>query len=632
MTENSLDRKLRAIFSADVKGYSRLMGEDEEHTIKTITAYRETISGLITKHKGRVVDSPGDNILAEFSSAFNAVSSAIEIQETLKNKNADLPDNRKMEFRIGINLGDIIQEGDRIYGDGVNVAARIEGLADPGGVCISRSVYDQVKKKLTNLGYEYIGAHDVKNISEPVRVYKILMDPEAAGKVIGEKRFLGRISRKVAITAILALAIVAGGLISYYIYLHQSGRIEPASIENMAYPLPDLPSIAVLPFDNMSGDPQQDHFSDGITEQIIASLSKVPYIFVIARNSTFTYKGKPVKVNQVAEELGVRYVLEGSVQRFKDKVRITAQLIDAIAGHHIWAEKYDRELKDIFALQDDIAMKIMAALQVKLSAADLGRLFSTKTTNIKAYEKFLKAVEHIWRRTEGDILQARKLAKKAIALDPKYNAPYLLLAATHLDDVWFYRTKSRTKSLQTAEQLIQKAIDLSGQDAFTHRMLGSVYILSREYDKAVAECQKAVDLDPNSAQANFYFGMALRYAGRFDEAIPVLQKAIRLNPVTPINYMNNLAWAYAFSEQYEKAIPLWNRTLERNPDYLFAYLGLTVAYQLSGNEVLAREAAAEVMRIKPNFSIAMVKKGGTTKSVNRKRLMDAFRMAGIPEK
>jgi adenylate cyclase len=436
---------------------------------------------------------------------------------------------------------------------------------------------------------------------------------------------------KLALAAVVFVIIGAIGVTLWNTYFRPPS-VEVASVEKMAYPLPDLPSIAVLPFDNMSGDPQQDHFSDGITEQIIASLSKVPYLFVIARNSTFTYKGKPVKVNQVAEELGVRYVLEGSVQRSNDQVRITAQLIDAIAGHHIWAEKYDRQIKDIFALQDDIAMKIMAALQVELSAADMGRLSSIKTTNIKAYEKFLKGWEHIWRRTEGDTLQARKLAKEAIALDPKYSAPYRLLAATHLDDVWFYRTKSRTKSLQTAEQLIQKAIDLSGQDASTHRVLGSVYILRKEYDKAVAECQKAIDLDPNSAQANFTFGMALRFAGRFDEAILVLQKAIRLNPVTPINYMNNLAWAYAFSEQYEKAIPLWNRTIERNPDYLFAYMGLTMAYQLSGNAALAREAAAEVMRIKPNFSIAMVEKGAKTKNVNRKRLMDAFRMAGIPEK
>ncbi len=631
MPTQDFKRKLTAILSADVKGYSLLMADDEIATIQTITSYREIMKTLIEQHKGRVVDSPGDNLLAEFQSVVDAVQCAVEIQKELKVKNDELPSERRMNFRIGVNLGDVVQDGERIYGDGVNIAARVEGLADPGGVAIAGTAFDNIRNKL-DYGYQFSGEHTVKNIDSPVRLYKVLTKPEYAGKVIGEKRFLGRISRKVAITAILALAIVAGGMISYYIYLHQAGRIEPAVVENMAYPLPDLPSIAVLPFDNMSGDPQQDHFSDGITEQIIASLSKVPYLFVIARNSTFTYKGKPVKVNQVAEELGVRYVLEGSVQRSNDQVRITAQLIDAIAGHHIWAEKYDRELKDIFALQDDIAMKIMAALQVKLSAADMGRLSSIKTTNIKAYEKYLKGWEHIWRRTEGDTLQARKLAKEAIALDPTYSAPYRLLASTHLDDVWFYRTKSRTKSLQTAEQLIQKAIDLSGQDASTHRALGGVYILRREYDKAVAECQKAIDLDPNSAQANFTFGVALRYAGCFDEAIIVLQKAIRLNPVTPINYLNNLAWAYTFSEQYEKAIPLWNRTLERNPDYLFAYMGLTLAYQLSGNAALAREAAAEVMRIKPKLSIAMIEKGGKTKNVNRKRMMDAFRMAGIPEK
>ena len=298
MTEDSLDRKLKAIFSADVKGYSRLMGEDEEHTVKTITAYRETISGLIFKHKGRVVDSPGDNILAEFASALNAVNSAIEIQDTLKEKNADLPDNRKMEFRIGINLGDIIHEGDRIYGDGVNVAARIEGLADPGDVYISRNIYDQVKKKLTNFGYEYIGAHDVKNISEPVRVYKILTEPEYAGKVIGEE-IPKPVWPRTAIIALVVLAVVACSLAIWNFYVRRPS-IETASVEKMAFPLPEKPSIAVLPFDNLSGDPKQDYFSDGITESIITTLSNLSNLFVIARNSTFTYKGKPVKVQQVA--------------------------------------------------------------------------------------------------------------------------------------------------------------------------------------------------------------------------------------------------------------------------------------------------------------------------------------------
>ncbi|NIA02782.1 MAG: guanylyl cyclase, partial [Planctomycetia bacterium] len=341
MTDHSLDRKLKAIFSADVKGYSRLMGEDEEYTVKTITAYRETISDLIAKHKGRVVDSPGDNILAEFASALNAVNSAIEIQEKLKEKNADLPDNRKMEFRIGINLGDIIHEGDRIYGDGVNVAARIEGLADSGGVCISRSIYDQVKKKLTNWGYEYIGAHDVKNISEPVRVYKVLMEPEYAGKVIGEETPKPAWPMT-ATAALVTLGILACAFAVWNFYIHIPS-IEPVFVEKMAFSLPDKPSIAVLPFVNMSGDPKQEYFSDGITESIITALSNVSNLFVIARSSTFTYKGKPVKVQQVAQELGVRYVLEGSVQRFGDRVRVTAQLNDALKGHHLWAEKYDHK-------------------------------------------------------------------------------------------------------------------------------------------------------------------------------------------------------------------------------------------------------------------------------------------------
>jgi adenylate cyclase len=420
-------------------------------------------------------------------------------------------------------------------------------------------------------------------------------------------------------------------LAGWYLYIEQAKRIEPASVENMAYPLPDKPSIAVLPFDNLTGDPKQEYFSDGISEHIITSLSKVPYVFVIARNSTFAYKNKFVKVQQIAEELGVRYVLEGSVQRSDDRVRITAQLIDATAGYHLWADSYDREITDIFILQDEIAMKIMAELQVELTVKELGRLSATKTKNLKAYEKFLMGSEHFWRRTEGDSQQARKLAQEAISLDPEYGAAYQLLARTHMDDVWFYRTKSAAKSLETAEHLIQKSIELSGQDSTTHQLLGSVYYIRRQYDKAIAECQKAVALSPNSAEANLFYGAALRWAGRFDEAIPVFKKAIRLNPVTPLNYLNHLAWVYAFSEQYEKAILLWNRTIERNPDYFFAYLGLTLVYQLSGNELKAREAAAEVMRLKPNLTVSKLEKGPATKNIDRKRMMEAFRKAGIPE-
>jgi len=302
MATQDFKRKLTAILSADVKGYSRLMGEDELATIETLNKYRKIITTLVQNSRGRVVDSPGDNLLVEFASVIDAVQCAVEIQKELKDRNAELPKNRRMEFRIGINIGDVIHEKKRIYGDGVNIAARIESLADAGGVCISRSAFDQVKKKLS-LGYEYLGEYSVKNIDEPVRVYRVLMEPEDAGKVIGEKI---------------------------------------AETEKVFLPLPDKPSIAVLPFANMTGDPDQEYFSDGITEEIITNLSKVSKLFVIASNSAFTYKGKSVKVQQVGRELGVRYLLEGSVRKADKRLRIAAQLIDALTGHHLWTERYDR--------------------------------------------------------------------------------------------------------------------------------------------------------------------------------------------------------------------------------------------------------------------------------------------------
>jgi TolB-like protein/class 3 adenylate cyclase len=339
MATEDFKRKLTAILSADVKGYSRLMGEDEEATVRTITAHRKVITSVIQKYRGRVVDSPGDNILAEFVSVVDAVQSAVEIQEVVRAKNDELPEDRRMEFRIGINLGDVIQEGERIYGDGVNIAARVEGLAEPGGICISGSAYEQIENKLA-LGYDYIGEHTVKNIVKPIRVYKVPTGPETLQKVTEEKR-LAPGWQRAALAVVIAILVVAGGVAIWKSYRPPtSPPTEVASVEKMAFPLPDKPSIAVLPFNNLSGDPEQEYFSDGLTEEIITALSKVPEVFVIARNSVFTYKGKPVKVNQVAEELGVRYVLEGSVRKAGDDIRITAQLIDALSGHHLWAERY----------------------------------------------------------------------------------------------------------------------------------------------------------------------------------------------------------------------------------------------------------------------------------------------------
>ncbi len=367
MATKDFKRKLSAIFSADVAGYSRLMGQDEAATVSTIETYREVMSTLIKQHRGRVVDSPGDNLLAEFASVVDAVQCGVAVQNEFQARNAEIPENRIMEFRIGINLGDVIEEGDRIYGDGVNIAARLEALADPGGICISKTAFDHIETKLP-LGYEYLGDQTVKNIAKPVGAYRVLMEPRIT--VAGEKEKIVPFWRKKAILAggvALVVVVIVAVIWNFYF---RPPPMEVASVEKMAYPLPVEPSIAVLPFDNMSGDPDQEYLADGITENIIVALSNIHNMFVIARNSTFAYKGKAVKIQRVAEELGVRYVLEGSIQKTEDRVRITAQLIDAITGKHLWAERYDSDLKDLFALQDEITMKIITALRVKLTEGE----------------------------------------------------------------------------------------------------------------------------------------------------------------------------------------------------------------------------------------------------------------------
>jgi len=424
-SKQNTTRKLKAILSADVKGYSLLMADDEVHTIQTLKAYRSLMSDLIQQHSGRVVDNPGDNLLAEFSSAVDAVDCAVQIQKKLKKENVKFVKDRRLEFRIGINIGDVVQDGDRIYGSGVNVAARIEGLAEPGGVCVSRNAYDHIKDKL-KFGYEYLGDHEVKNIKDPVRVYKVLIDPEDAGKLLGEKP--GTAKKKRLLVVAVVAAIVVTSIIWYFIQSANKPEIEPASIEKMAYDLPEKPSIAVLPFVNMSGDPEQEYFSDGMTEDLITDLSKISDLFVIGRNSTFTYKGKPIKIRQVAEELGVRYVLEGSVRKVENTVRINAQLIDATTGGHLWSERFDEEMVNIFSLQDRITQKIAEALAVKLIIGEKETSPKRKTDSLEAYINFLKGWQHYRRFAPEEFLKAIPLFEKAIALDPNYWRAYSVLA------------------------------------------------------------------------------------------------------------------------------------------------------------------------------------------------------------
>ncbi len=627
MATEGFKRKLSAIFSADVEGYSRLMGEDELATIETLTTHKEIMRKLIRQYRGRVVDSIGDNLLAEFASVVDAVQCAVEVQQVLSSKNETLPENRRMEFRIGINLGDVVEEDESLYGDGVNVAARVESLAKGGGISLSGTAYDQLGKKLP-LGYEFIGEQSVKNIEKPVRVYRVLTEAGAAGKVIGVEKPKTKQLRWAAIGGVVVLILVAGALAIWNFYLRPP--FEPASEERMAFALPDKPSIAVLPFVNMSEEPKQEYFSDGLTEEIITALSKVPKLFVIARNSTFSYKGKSVKVNQVAEELGVRYVLEGSVRKAGDRVRITAQLIDALGGHHLWAERYDKDLKDIFALQDEITMKIVTSLQVSLTEGETARMQAKGTNSLEAYLLFLQG----WKETgsmnkDGNFL-GRQLAEKAISLDPKFALAYNLLATTYMNEVLLGLSEDPRVSLKKAMELTQKAIALDNSLSWPHALLGWIYTLMRQHDKGIAECEQAVNLEPNSAISYFYLSLAFKYAGRPKEALAMAKEAIRLNPIPPGFYYQNLTHLYCLTGQYEEAIAVGKEATRVEPNNFTVRAFLTVAYSLHGLEKEARIEAAEVLRINPTFRVDSWAKTIPFKSeAGRELTISALRNAGL---
>jgi adenylate cyclase len=565
MTNQEVKRKLTAILSADMKGYSRLMGEDEKGTVRALNEYREAMTGLIQHHHGRVVDAPGDNVLAEFGSVVDAIECAVEIQKELKARNAELSESRRMEFRIGVNLGDVIEEEGKIFGDGVNIAARLERLSEAGGVCISGTAFDQVENKL-RLGYEYLGEQTVKNIGKPVRVYRVLMETEA---------------------------------------IAQKG-LEVASKEKMAFPLPDVPSIAVLPFENMSGDLKQEFFSDGITENIITALSKVPRLFVISRQSTFFYKGKPVKIKQVAEELGVQYVLEGSVQREGSRVRITAQLIDALSGHHLWAERYDRDLKDLFTLQDEITMRILMAVRVKLTEGEISFAYSKYFSGKQGFDCFLKLMEaanYAGRVTIEDNIVARRLIEEAILMCPENPVGYAQLAMVYMNDYWLDRTKSPQETLEKAQELAKKALAMDDSLPGAHIWLSFIYIFKREYDRAITEAERAVALDPSGSEAYSQYASTLLFAYRPEEAIPMFQKAIRLNPNAPTQTFMFLGHAFRNAGLFEEAVWAYKKSLQRAPDFVAAHIGLGTTYSLMGREKEARAEAEEILRINPSFSL-----------------------------
>jgi adenylate cyclase len=478
------------------------------------------------------------------------------------------------------------------------------------------------------LGYEYIGAHDVKNISEPVRVYKILMESEYAGKVIGEEIPKPAWPRTTT-AALVALAIVACSLAVWNFYTRRPS-IAPASVEKMAFPLPDKPSIAVLPFTNISGNPEQEFISNGIAEQIIIALSKISSLFVIAPESTFTYKNKSLKKKQVSEDLGVRYVLEGTVQKSGNKTRVTAQLVDAINGQYLWAERYDRNLQDIFTLQDEITTKILVALQVKLTRGESARVYGRNTDNLEAYLKYLQAVHHKSRTNqEGNIL-ARKLCKEAIVLDPNYGDAYGLLAFTHLMDIWFGWSKSKNESFKQAEELAKKCLSIDNNNALSAGLVGHIYLLKRQYDKAIAEGERAIALSPNSPYGYMLLAATYRFSGRAKKGIPLLEKAIRLQPYAPSTYLYQLGMAYNFTGRYDEAIDVLKKSLRRTPDHLLSLLGLTIAYSLADRMEEARATAESLLKVNPKFSVVHMGKRAPYKHKSDLEFsMGALRKAGL---
>ena len=501
------------------------MGDDDESTVNTITAYRKIITELIDTHQGRVVDTPGDNNLAEFSSALNAVSSAVEIQSTLQTENSKLPDHRRMEFRIGINLGDILHKDDRIYGDGVNVAARIESIADPGGICISRGVFDQVKKKVRQ-GFEYLGEHNVKNINEPVRIYRILSAPEFEGKVIGEPTARSTPIKKPTVTAI-AMVLIASVVWFWMVYSPPSGR-ESTSITKANAPKLEKATIAVLPFDNMSNNPQQEYFSDGIAEDIITDLSKISGLIVIARNSSFTYKGKSVNAQQTGKALRVRYLLEGSVRKAEGQVRINAQLIDASSGHHLWAERYDGDMSDIFALQDNITRKIISALALKLTSSEQKALTDKGTDNLQAYDEFLKGWQGYRLLTKAGFAEAKIRLEKAVELDPEFARAYAALAVLYWKATHFAAPEHRQGLGLTTRQellavkakpqfLVKKA--MIKPTALAHGLMSQFYLMRYQHDEALAEIERAVAMDPNDPELYAWMSEIFWLMGKNSEAI-----------------------------------------------------------------------------------------------------------------
>ena len=633
MTEERFNRKLTAIFSADAVGYSRLMGKDEAETVKTITAYRNVLSDLISQYRGRVIDSPGDNILAEFSSVVDAVQCAVAVQKELEARNSELSEDRIMEFRIGINLGDVIQEGDRIYGDGVNIAARLEGLAEPGGICISKTAFDHIESKLP-LGYEFLGGQKVKNIAKLVDAYKVVMEPSVT--VTNGRRKKPGVrpvgTRKIVYAcAAVLLAAIGAAVVWHFPFSETQPPAEKVDLGSAVYPPSDKPSIAVLPFENMTGDPQQQYFSDGMSEQIITGLSQGPYLYVTARSSSFAFRGKDMTAQQIAEKLGIRYLLEGSVQRDSEQVRVNVQLIDGQSGNHIWAEHYDRKSEDLFALQDEISMEVMNFLNIQITGFKTGGKYA-RPSSLQAYEYYLRGLYYHLGRKRQDITLAQQAIEEAIKLDPDYAAAHNLLGFIYLDKIVFRLTKSPKEVFENAEQVARKASELD-PDNPPYAFWCHFYRMKRDYAQAVSFGEKCVKQAPNQPFRYYFLSLAQHMDEQFEDANATVSTALKLAPFRPVNLLQHYGWTLVGLQQYEQAIPVFTEVIERSPKSFYAYIsykGLIPAYELSGNHEKAVWAAQNLMRMNPKYNLAIDKKRSPAKEgAFKEKMYEAYQRAGL---
>ncbi len=558
MAEENVTRKLTAILYADVAGYSRLTGEDEVGTHQQLSAGLDLISGAIKAKGGNIVHYAGDAVLADFGSVVAAVDCAVSIQRQLAEGNAQVADGKRLQFRIGVNLGEVIVDRDDIYGDGVNVAARLEGLAEPGGVCISATVHEQVRGKL-DVGFEDIGAQEVKNIAEPVRTYRVLLEPPSAFD-------------------------------------------EPP-------PLPYKPSIAVLPFANMSGDPEQEFFADGMAEDIITGLSRFRWLFVIARNSTFAFKGRAVDVKQVAKELGVRYVVEGSVRKGGNRIRFTAQLIDATTGNHIWAERYDRELEDVFAVQDEITEAIVAAIAPEISAVELKRAERKPPDSLDAWDIYQRGLAAYYTSTEEGLGSAIELFDKVNDLDPKFAPAFAMAAEARISYTFHFRPDDRGALLKQAQEKAQKGIALDPRDPVCHLADGRVNTHLGQHDMAILKIEEAIALNPNYAMAHFALGFVLLAADRAEESISHVDRAIRLSPHDAFlaGFQTMRSRALFTLGRYEESVEWARRAISSPNPRGWSFAMLAAALTKLGREEEAKAALDELLAHKPEFTLSFIR-------------------------